>query len=169
MNLVDVLSGIFATKEAKDALVNEVVKVIVNVINTNKVAINQSIDPEKLIDIETVKVNFENDIEKISPGNAFSTWDQPTLSYKNLQLNLLWEAYKTSAFRHCNKSESDKQYQQFLKHVEDIKKQLSKYNNGTFPEFPKFPDFTQFPTLKFDENSQNAFDKLVDTLFKNLK
>lgn len=167
MNLSEVVSALFTTKEAKDLIVNELIKGIVVIINSNKTAINDAVSSEMKIDDTVIRKNFEVDIESISPGNPFLTWDEESSSYKNVQLNLLWQTYKASAYKHCNTQAPDKQYLQFLKQIEDIKKQFSAKNNGS--SFPTFPDFTNFPTLGKSDDVYKSLDKIVNDIFKNFK
>lgn len=159
MKINEVLGAILSTKEAKDYIVNEIINAITTVINSNKVALSDVGMQKKEITLIDVKNSFEKDLELLNPGNSFSSWDEATNEYKNIQVNLMWKLYKASAYKHAEFSFNDTA--KLNEQLKEAIKQFSKiYSTKNRPGFPK----QEFPGL-----DPKLFDTIFGNFFNNTK
>lgn len=148
--VINILNLIFSNKETNDLIVIELSKLIEKVVNSNKNLFDSvSSFKEKTLNDEDIRTSFEIDIEKLSPGNPINTWDDDSKSYKNIQLNLLYDVYKESAYRHANKTvvSEDPDYNDLLNR---FKNRLDKSKRPYIQEF-----------------GDNGFTLNVDKIFKD--
>ena len=148
--VINILNLIFSNKETNDLIVIELSKLIEKVVNSNKNLFDSvSSFKEKALNDEDIRKSFEIDIEKLSPGNPINTWDDDSKSYKNIQLNLLYDVYKESAHRHANKTVASgaPDYNDLLNR---FKNQLDKSKRPYIQEF-----------------GDNGFTLNVDKIFKD--